>query len=753
MTAPQPSRPLLAARAFLERGFSVIPVGRDKRPLIQWQEYQRRRPTAAELDEWFTDQSDRNVGIVCGKVSGVVVVDTDDAMAEAWASAHLPESPMMCRTAKGTHRYFGHPGQHIRNAARLTTGDATIALDVRGDGGYVVAPGSVHASGTVYEAIGTWPPHAELPTFDPRWLEPEPRRVGKAESEGREDRATRQGRDVLIRRARAYLANTPPAIEGQGGDAHTFQVCCRVVRGFDLSDSEGLELLGEWNQRCVPPWSEHELQQKIESARKYGDEPIGGRMGAATPPERPVTTHTKTVSEQSTTPNQRAVSDAPDGIDSAYGGVTRADFRAYLPMHRYIFTPTREAWPAASVNGLLPPIARVDEDGRPVTDADGVPKTDRPSAWLDKHQHVEQLTWAPGEQMIILDRLVADGGWLERAGCSCFNLYRPPLPIQGDAAKAGPWVAHVRRVYPDEAAHIMEWLAHRVQRPHQKINHAVVLGGLQGIGKDTLLEPVKIAVGPWNFTEISPSHLLGRFNGFVKSVILRVSEARDLGDVDRYAFYDRTKIYTAAPPDVLRVDEKNLREYAVFNVCGVILTTNHKIAGLYLPEDDRRHYVAWSPRAKEDFEPGYWVDLYQWYAAGGDQHVAAYLADLDLTAFDPKAPPPKTAAFWEIVDANRAPEDAELADALDRLGSPDAITKDEVATVAAVSFSEWLRDRRNSRQIPHRFEANGYVAVRNPDAKDGLWCSRGRRHVVYAKRELSAQESLRAARQRVGGGQ
>jgi hypothetical protein len=82
--------------------------------------------------------------------------------------------------------------------------------------------------------------------------------------------------------------------------------------------------------------------------------------------------------------------------------------------------------------------------------------------------------------------------------------------------------------------------------------------------------------------------------------------------------------------------------------------------------------VAWSDLAKEDFSSNYWAKLWGWYAKGGDRHLAAYLAQLDISAFDPKAPPPKTAAFWDIVDANRAPEDAELADALDRLGNPDA---------------------------------------------------------------------------------
>ena len=89
-----------------------------------------------------------------------------------------------------------------------------------------------------------------------------------------------------------------------------------------------------------------------------------------------------------------------------------------------------------------------------------------------------------------------------------------------------------------------------MQRPEEKINHALVLGGKQGIGKDTILDPVKHAIGTWNFAEVSPSQLLGRFNSFAKSVILRISEARDLGEVNRYAFYEHTKVYAASPPDI-----------------------------------------------------------------------------------------------------------------------------------------------------------------------------------------------------------
>lgn len=406
--------------------------------------------------------------------------------------------------------------------------------------------------------------------------------------------------------------------------------------------------------------------------------------------------------------------------------VTERDFYAYMPAHQYIYTPTGELWPAASVNASV------------------IMQAGKANEWLDEKRAVQQMTWAPGLPMIVENRLVADGGWIERDGVRTFNLYRPPLELDGDPAKAGPWLDHGHKLYPAEMDHLVRWAAHRVQRPGEKINHAIVLGGAQGIGKDTILEPLKQAVGPWNFAEVSPPQLLGRFNGFVKSVVLRMSEARDLGDVDRYGLYEHLKTLTAAPPDVLRCDEKHLREHAVWNVCGVVITTNHT-DGIYLPADDRRHFVAWSELTKEDFPPDYWREIHGWYRDGGIGHVAAYLRTFDLSEFDPKAPPPKTAAFWRVVDAGRAPEDAELADVLEQLGSPVAVTVSALCTYASDTFREWLQDRRNARQIPHRMEDAGYTPVRNDSAKDGLWRIQGRRQAVYGPKRLTIRDRIGAA--------
>lgn len=225
-----------------------------------------------------------------------------------------------------------------------------------------------------------------------------------------------------------------------------------------------------------------------------------------------------------------------------------------------------------------------------------------------------------------------------------------------------------------------------------------------------------------------------------------MSEARDLGDVDRFAFYDHMKSYTAAPPDVLRIDEKHLREHYVTNCCGVVITTNYKTDGLYLPADDRRNFVAWSDLTKEDFTPAYWNGLWRWYAQGGFGHIAAFLSQLDISAFDPKAPPPKTPAFWAIVDANRPPEDAELADVLDNLGKPDAVTIARIESVADDGLCQWITDRKNRRVIPHRLEKVGYVPVRNDYAEDGLWKLSGKRQVVYARSNLSIRERFDAVK-------
>jgi hypothetical protein len=293
-----------------------------------------------------------------------------------------------------------------------------------------------------------------------------------------------------------------------------------------------------------------------------------------------------------------AVNDPQTGSLPTQTVLSIGDFVFHAPTGRYVYTPSMEWWGKQGVD------SRLEWPG---------PKQP-PSELLRASAAVDQVTWSPGDPQIIEHRLMYSGGWRETPNARCLNFYRPPAAFDGDPAKAQPWLDHVRALYGDEADHIIDWLSHRVQCPGQKINHALVLGGGQGIGKDTVLAPAVHGVGLWNVSDITPAAFVGRFNSWAKAVIVRINEARDRRECSPGEFYEHAKVYMAAPPEMLQIDEKGITEYKIPNVCSIVITTNNKLTGVHLPADDRRHFVAWS-----DVPPGDLVAvqraaaLWHWY--------------------------------------------------------------------------------------------------------------------------------------------
>jgi hypothetical protein len=414
-------------------------------------------------------------------------------------------------------------------------------------------------------------------------------------------------------------------------------------------------------------------------------------------------------------------------------------FWAYAPMNQYIYEPDGKLWPPPSVNLRVAPI------GTGVPDAKGKEKTIPATAWLSRHRSVTGLSWLPGRGRVLKGMKILQSGIFPEPTSAVFNLYQEPVIEPGDAAKAGMWLQHVRVLYPGDADWIFDWLAHRVQRPGEKINHGLLLGGAPGVGKDTLLAPAMRAVGDANVSEISPIQIGEGFNGYRQSVILRISELRDLGDMKPWGLYESMKVLLAAPPETLAVNTKFVKEYYVPNVVGVVMTTNHKQDGLYLPPDDRRHYVAWStlPGAGEAgaLDTAYFAGLWTWFDSGGYGHVAAWLRARDLSGFNAKAPPRRTKAWHAIVDANRGSEDASLADALETLGYPDVFTLDDLEAAGDAIVKSWLRDLTKHRILPKKLEGEGYEKIRNPVAKSGRWRTGGKdKVIIYGKVKLSQKQ-------------
>lgn len=199
------SNPRIDWRELCDLGFSVIPVRvRDKIPVIQWARFQTERASLDEIDKWH--RKGHNAAIVTGAISGLVVLDCDTPEAVARVNElGIPKGTVSVRTAKGCHFYFLHPGFAVPNKTSLLPG-----MDVRGDGGFVVAPGSIHPSGSVYE----WTNHPAWNEITPmpEWLLD--RLQGQREAEARTPApATTAGHTAYGRRALerelTILRNTP----------------------------------------------------------------------------------------------------------------------------------------------------------------------------------------------------------------------------------------------------------------------------------------------------------------------------------------------------------------------------------------------------------------------------------------------------------------------------------------------------------------------------------------------------------------
>lgn len=233
---------------------------------------------------WWRTWPLANIGIAAGARSGFFVVDVDpdkggDASLGVLLSEHgqLPETVEALTGSGGRHILLAHPGRPIPNStSRLGAG-----LDVRGDGGYIVAAPSLHKAGTTYEwQPGCAPGQCSL-ALAPEWLLELLRPPAPPPAQASADRA--------YARATAYIARMPQAISGAGGHDSLWDVALACVRGFRLSESEALALiLSDYNPRCDPPWSEKEILHKVRDAEAHAQVPYGYLLDAerGQPPPR-----------------------------------------------------------------------------------------------------------------------------------------------------------------------------------------------------------------------------------------------------------------------------------------------------------------------------------------------------------------------------------------------------------------------------------------------------------------------------------
>lgn len=281
---------------------------------------------------------------------------------------------------------------------------------------------------------------------------------------------------------------------------------------------------------------------------------------------------------------------------------------------------------------------------------------------------LEGITFAAGDTaLMVRDGLVYGNKWLEGR------------PDMSGAAKVRdmdilPWIDHCKLLVAEAAEldHVWDVMAFKVQNPSVKINHAVLHGGDEGCGKDSMWAPFLWAIGgkhQRNRTIIDTGGIDSQWGYGLETEILVVNELQESEARERRAMANKMKPIIAAPPETLLVNRKGLHPYELLNRLQVLAFTNFTMP-ITLPSQDRRWFCLWSQAPimlKVDADP-----LWNWYRASGYEKIAAWLHQRDVSHFSPTEKPPVTEWKLNMIEHGMSVAESYLVELMKRRIGPFA---------------------------------------------------------------------------------
>lgn len=241
------------ALAFAGRGWAVFPLRpHTKEPFGGTGGVNDATTDPARIRAWWEKWPLANVGIACGPTSGLLVLDVDDEEGRASLAGKPMPRTLAVETGRpggGTHFYFAHPSFPVKNDSMGQI--AGPGLHLKAAGGYVVAAGSIHPTGAVYEwAYGCSPDEVALADC-PEWLL----------------EALRPGVDTG--KAQTHKSDEiVPIPEGQRNA--TLTSMAGRLRRVGMDEAEIVAALSVRNrERCRPPLPESEVAKIAASVAQY----------------------------------------------------------------------------------------------------------------------------------------------------------------------------------------------------------------------------------------------------------------------------------------------------------------------------------------------------------------------------------------------------------------------------------------------------------------------------------------------------
>ena len=266
------------------------------------------------------------------------------------------------------------------------------------------------------------------------------------------------------------------------------------------------------------------------------------------------------------------------------------------------------------------------------------------------------VTYSPGDAVLVTrDGDVFGNMWRDA---------RPPVN-RSLVADISLWLDHCAALIPEkrDREHIFDVMACKLQQPRTKVNHAILIAGYQGSGKDTFWAPFLYAVCGQgrNLGELNNNTINSQWGYAYESEVIMLHELRESEAKDRRALANHLKPIIAAPPATILVNKKSQHPYNVVNRCLVIASSNDRVP-IVLDTQDRRWFCVWSDLPRMD-PPERGQRMWRWFESGGGyEAIAAWLHRRDVSAFNPAAAPPVTEYKLSLIANGQSPAESILCE-------------------------------------------------------------------------------------------
>lgn len=691
------------ALCYAGRGWRIFPVhttiggncscgrncGKDagKHPRIrEWQKH--ATSDAGQITRWWTKWPEANIGLATG--SGLVIVDIDGeenlATLRHLTAEHGPLPPTLtAKTGRGLHLYF---------SGELAGSKTVEKLLVRGDGGYVLAPGSYHASGVYYQWVKDIP-LSPFPDWFAQWLNNGAKPIANGLNLGTKPEYLQRHTTKTSEKAIAALRTPYNQLEEQRISAALAVIPASCQRdpwlhiGMALHDlawqrpdgtDAGFELWDRWSATCPEKYSLHDVETRWRSfgkpgragitlgtlyhiASQHGWQPPAPR--AAHPPAAgiPTTTESEVMPSDIRQPQRSTPETKPHLLNGAAGGAAQVNGH-HLNGHTLppaLTVPASSESPLIQLNQKYSVIG--DLGGKCMVMGWAASKVD-PNVHIPSFQTFKSFAERYSHHYVETHKL-KNGQWVEepqQLGAAWLKWGRRVSYEGIDLVPGGPQVlpngyynlwqgfsvtpapgqwslmrAHIAKVLANHDSvsleYIIKWAAWKLQNPGEPTEAALVFKGTKGAGKGTFARALRQLFGQHGLQIYNSKHLVGSFNGhFRNCCLLYADEAFWAGDKQG----ESTLMGLITEPTI-PIEQKGIDVVDWKNHIGIVMTTN---AEWVVPaRHDERRYAVFQVSDQHSRDESYFKALRRELDNGG---LAAMLHDLlriDLKDWHPRRIP------------------------------------------------------------------------------------------------------------------